>query len=150
TRSRRPCRSGRRRSSRAARSGSAARGHEVSAPGHARTHRYSESMTYDPWEPREAPAGTLPQRPADDPPFQSPVQERRGVLRRAGGGIAAGGLLALKLLGNLAFLFKFKFLFSFLISAALYTWAWGWQFGVGFILLLLVHEMGHVIQLKRE
>ena len=105
-------------------------------------------MTYDPWEPREAPTGTLPP-PADDPPFQSPVQEHRGLLRRAGGGIAAGGLLALKLIGNLAFLFKFKFLLSFLISAALYAWAWGWQFGVGFILLLMVHELGHVIQLKR-
>jgi len=107
-------------------------------------------MTYDPWEPREAPAGTLPPAPPEEPQFQSPVQEHRGLLRRAGGGIAAGGLLALKLLGNLAFLFKFKFLFSFLISAALYAWAWGWGFGVGFVLLLLIHEMGHVIQLKRE
>ena len=53
-------------------------------------------------------------------------------------------------IGNLAFLFKFKFLLSFLISAALYAWAWGWQFGVGFILLLLIHELGHVVQLKRE
>jgi Zn-dependent protease len=107
-------------------------------------------MTYDPWEPREASTGMLPPAPPDDPPFRSPVQEHRGLLRRMGGGIAAGGVLILKLLGNLAFLFKFKFLFSFLISAALYAWAWGWEFGVGFILLLLVHEMGHVIQLKRE
>jgi len=107
-------------------------------------------MTYDPWEPREAPAGTLPPAPPAEPPYQSPVQEHRGLLRRAGGGIAAGGLLVLKFLGNLAFLFKFKFLFSFLISAALYAWAWGWGFGVGFVLLLLIHEMGHVIQLKRE
>jgi len=107
-------------------------------------------MTYDPWEGRESPTGTLPAPPPEDPPFRSPLQERRGLLRRAGGGIAAGGLLALKLLGNLAFLFKFKFLLSFLISAALYTWAWGWQFGVGFLLLLMVHEMGHVIQLRRE
>jgi len=107
-------------------------------------------MTYDPWEPREAPAGTLPPAPPEDPPYQSPVQEHRGLLRRAGGGIAAGGLLVLKFLGNLAFLFKFKFLFSFLISAALYAWAWGWGFGVRFVLLLLIHVMGHVIQLKRE
>ncbi len=107
-------------------------------------------MTYDPWEPREASTGTLPHAPPEDPPYRSPVQEHRGLLRRAGGGIAAGGLLVLKFLGNLAFLFKFKFLFSFLISAALYAWAWGWGFGVGFVLLLLIHEMGHVIQLKRE
>ena len=73
-------------------------------------------MTYDPWEARESPTGTLPPRPPEDPPFQNPVQEHRGLLRRAGGGIAAGGLLALKLIGNLAFLFKFKFLLSFVIS----------------------------------
>jgi Zn-dependent protease len=107
-------------------------------------------MTYDPWEPREASAGTLPPAPPEEPAFPSPVQEHRGLLRRAGAGIAGGGVLVLKFLGNLAFLFKFKFLFSFLISAALYAWAWGWGFGVGFVLLLLVHEMGHVIQLKRE
>jgi len=107
-------------------------------------------MTYDPWEPRDAPSATLPPAPPEEPAFRSPVQEHRGLLRRAGGGIAAGGVLALKLLGNLAFLFKFKFLFTFLISAALYAWAWGWGFGVGFVLLLLIHEMGHVIQLRRE
>ena len=27
---------------------------------------------------------------------------------------------------------------------------WGWQFAVGFVVLLFVHEMGHVIQLRRE
>src|SRR5690349_8412444 len=95
-------------------------------------------MTDDPW------------RYETDPPFHSPVQEHRGLLRCAGGGIAAGGLVVLKFLGQFAFLFKAKFLFTFLISAALYAWAWGWQFGVGFIGLLLVHEMGHVIQLRRE
>jgi Zn-dependent protease len=107
-------------------------------------------MTYDPWEPRDAPSATLPPAPPEEPAFRSPVQEHRGLLRRAGGGIAAGGVLALKFLGNLAVLFKFKFLFTFLISAALYAWAWGWGFGVGFVLLLLIHEMGHVIQLRRE
>ncbi len=107
------------------------------AHGHARGQRYSESMTYDPWEPREAPDRNALAAARRDPPFQSPVQEHRGLLRRAGGGPSRPGLLALKLIGNLAFLFKFKFLLSFLISAALYTWAWGWQFGVGFVLLLL-------------
>src|SRR5512132_804078 len=127
TRSSRPSRSGRRRSSRAARSGSGARERDLRAHGHARGHRYSESMTYDPWETRDAPAGTLPPPPAEEPPFQSPVQEHRGLLRRLGGGAVGAGLLALKFLGQFAFLFKFKFLLSFLISAALYTLAWGWQ-----------------------
>src|SRR5205823_8899095 len=33
---------------------------------------------------------------------------------------------------------------------AAYSLIWGWQFAIGFVLLLLVHEMGHVIQLRRE
>ena len=37
-----------------------------------------------------------------------------------------------------------------LVSVAAYSLIWGWKFAVGFVLLLLVHEMGHVIQLRRE
>jgi len=37
-----------------------------------------------------------------------------------------------------------------LVSIAAYSFIWGWRFAVGFVLLLLVHEMGHVIQLRRE
>jgi Zn-dependent protease len=39
---------------------------------------------------------------------------------------------------------------SMLVSIGAYALIWGWKFGVGFVLLLLVHEMGHVIQLRRE
>ena len=39
---------------------------------------------------------------------------------------------------------------SMFVSIAAYTVLWGWQFAVGFVALLLVHEMGHVIQLRRE
>jgi Zn-dependent protease len=39
---------------------------------------------------------------------------------------------------------------SMLVSIAAYSLLWGWKFAVGFVLLLLVHEMGHVIQLRRE
>ena len=39
---------------------------------------------------------------------------------------------------------------SMLVSIGAYALIWGWKFAVGFVLLLLVHEMGHVIQLRRE
>ena len=39
---------------------------------------------------------------------------------------------------------------TMLVSIAAYSLIWGWKFAVGFVLLLLVHEMGHVIQLRRE
>jgi Zn-dependent protease len=47
-------------------------------------------------------------------------------------------------------LLKFKFLFSIFVSAAFYVWFGGWWFGVGLIVLLFVHEMGHVLEAKRQ
>jgi Zn-dependent protease len=37
-----------------------------------------------------------------------------------------------------------------LVSVAAYSLIWGWWFAVGFVVLLFVHEMGHVIALRRE
>jgi Zn-dependent protease len=37
-----------------------------------------------------------------------------------------------------------------LVSVAAYSLFWGWRFAVGFVLLMFLHEMGHVIQLRRE
>ncbi|MGN6378824.1 MAG: site-2 protease family protein [Gaiellales bacterium] len=109
-------------------------------------------MSSDPWsgsvwEPTERPPA--PAEP--EPEFRTPVKPERGILRRIGSAIVAAALAVLKFGGLiLSGLLKFKFLFSFLISAGLYAWVWGWRFGIGFILLLLIHEMGHVIQLRRE
>jgi Zn-dependent protease len=51
---------------------------------------------------------------------------------------------------------KFKFLifgalktsFSMLLMIWVYSWMFGWLFAVGFVFLLLVHEMGHVVAAK--
>ena len=37
-----------------------------------------------------------------------------------------------------------------LVSVAAYSLFWGWTFAAGFVLLIFVHEMGHVVQLRRE
>jgi Zn-dependent protease len=47
-------------------------------------------------------------------------------------------------------LLKFKFLLSMFVSAAFYVWFGGWWFGIGLVLLLFVHEMGHVLEAKRQ
>jgi len=39
---------------------------------------------------------------------------------------------------------------SMAVSVAAYSLIWGWTFALGFVVLLFVHEMGHVIQLRRE
>lgn len=64
--------------------------------------------------------------------------------------LAPLALLLAKLKTVLLFIFKFKFLLTFAASIALYWSLWGWRFGVGFVLLILLHEMGHYIDIKRR
>ena len=81
-----------------------------------------------------------------------PVQERTGW-RRLLGPLAVIGAGLAKFKGVLLLLPKLKLLTtsgSMLVSVAAYSLIWGWKFAAGFVLLLLVHEMGHVIQLRRE
>ena len=47
-------------------------------------------------------------------------------------------------------LFKFKSLFSFVAFFGFYWTLWGARFGVGFAVLILIHEMGHFIDIKRR
>ena len=71
----------------------------------------------------------------------------RRLWRRLWAPIAAFGAFVAKF--GVALL-KFKFLFSMFVSAAFYVWLGGWWFGVGLIVLLFVHEMGHVLEAKRQ
>lgn len=83
-------------------------------------------------------------------PGQPPVNPLRRAWQRIIGTLAAVGAFLAKF-GVL--LVKLKYLTvigSMLVSIAAYTWLWGWPFAVGFVLLMLVHEMGHVIVLKRQ
>lgn len=47
-------------------------------------------------------------------------------------------------------LWKFKFLLSFVAFFGVYWQFWGWKFGLGFAFLVLIHEMGHFIDIKRR
>src|SRR5205814_10223411 len=79
--------------------------------------------------------------------------ERRTLRNRIGGGIAALGVLLAKFKGVLLLLPKLKILTtsgSMLVSVGAYALIWGWKFAIGFVLLIFVHEMGHVLQLRRE
>ena len=48
----------------------------------------------------------------------------------------------------LLLIFKLKFLLSFAGFIGVYWGLWGWKFGVGFACLILLHEMGHYIDIK--
>jgi Zn-dependent protease len=65
------------------------------------------------------------------------AQERRGLLDRLVGlAVLAGGFA------------KFS---AFFVSFAVYSlWFKSWQFGLGFVLLILVHELGHVVEARRQ
>ncbi|TMJ94072.1 MAG: site-2 protease family protein [Actinobacteria bacterium] len=90
-------------------------------------------------------------------PQYEPVREEKSLLKRIGGGLAAVGLvlakLGAKLKGVLLLAPKLKLLTtsgSMLVSIGAYSLIWGFRFAVGFVLLLLIHELGHVFQLRRE
>ncbi len=104
-----------------------------------------------------------PHKPFDEPagnPFGEPSrgQAAGGSLRkRLGSALAAAAALVAKFFsaikGVLLLLPKAKLLTTAgtaLVSVAAYTLFWGWAFAVGLVVLLFIHEMGHVIQLRRE
>jgi len=51
---------------------------------------------------------------------------------------------------TLGAIFKLKFLFSFAAFLGVYWTLYGPKFGLGFAILILIHEMGHFIDLKRR
>jgi Zn-dependent protease len=95
-----------------------------------------------------------PVPPPGEPYVAPPLQPERKTLRnRAGGAVAALAVLLGKFKGVLLLLPKLKILSTsgtMLVSVGAYALIWGWKFAFGFVLLLFVHEMGHVIQLRRE
>ena len=99
-------------------------------------------------EPQALAEMVVPREPAgQDPP---PKRSWRGRLTAVGAAVLA--LLAklkaiLLVLGNLKLVTTAG---TMAVSVAAYSVLWGWTFALGFVVLLLVHEMGHVIQLRRE
>jgi Zn-dependent protease len=112
-----------------------------------------DDVTTHGWLPAEQPSATLRSRePSPTPP--APRGEERPTLRRILTPLLVLGALLLKF-GKAALLIlpKAKILTTsgtMLVSVAAYSLIWGWKFALGFVVLLFVHEMGHVIQLRRE
>jgi Zn-dependent protease len=113
--------------------------------------------TAAPVRPAAPPSSAV--HPGEDP-FGEPArrpQPVRSLRKRIGSALAAVAALFAKFFaaikGALLLLPKLKLLTTggtALVSVAAYSLFWGWTFAAGFVVLLLVHEMGHVIQLRRE
>jgi len=69
------------------------------------------------------------------------------------GALAAIVAFAAKFKAIILLLPKLKLLTTvgtMVVSVAAYSFVFGWPFAVGFVVLIFVHEMGHVIALRRE
>jgi Zn-dependent protease len=77
-----------------------------------------------------------------------PIHPRSGLrhsLERIGSVAVAIGLAAVK------YGFVFAKFFSFFISVAAFSfWFHSWTFALGFVLMIAVHEMGHVVEARRQ
>jgi Zn-dependent protease len=97
----------------------------------------------------------------DSTPFETQHQTNHKWwprLKKALGPVAVAGVLIAKFFAKLKFVLlpALKFLPILLKSGGtmllmiwIYAAMWGWKFGVGFVLLLLVHETGHLVVAKK-
>ena len=74
----------------------------------------------------------------------------RDLVRKFLAPILAVGFLVLKYGAVLLKLKVFTTAASMLVSIAAYAWIWGLPFAVGFGALVFVHELGHVLELRRQ
>lgn len=93
--------------------------------------------------------------------YPEPNRERppaEGGWKKALGSLGVVGLLLLKFGAKVKFLILplVKFLpvilksgGSMLLMVGVYTAIWGWKYAVGFVVLLLVHECGHLVAAKQ-
>ena len=108
-------------------------------------------------------AGTDLAEPEPAPPVE-PVVERdyqpvhpepgwKSFGRKLIAPFVALGLLIWKAAPFFAALFKLKLFATagtMAVSIAAYALLWGWKFGVALVLLIFVHELGHVFELRRQ
>lgn len=81
---------------------------------------------------------------------ESHPPHQRSPWRKWGAALAAVGALAMKFKAVLIAAVKFLPLLlktggTMLLSIGVYAMMWGWKFAVGFVVLLFVHECGHLV-----
>lgn len=99
-------------------------------------------MTDDAWQPQPPPEWAQnPAQPVDPERFKVRAKRALAPLVGIGAFLAKFGIVLIKvksvvLIGSMA------------VSVAAYASIWGWKFALGFVLLIFVHEMGHVVVLR--
>jgi Zn-dependent protease len=99
--------------------------------------------TGEPTPAYAVPSSQPSSRPLAAPPsLGTRLKQLFGPVIALGAAIAKWGVI----------IFKFKLFVvagSMVVSVAAYATIFGWKFAVGFVLLILVHELGHVVALRR-
>jgi Zn-dependent protease len=88
-----------------------------------------------------------------DLPFNAPPANtsptKKSPNSKAAAGLGAIGLMLLKFKTLFFDLAKGTTLLSMLLSFGVYWTIWGWKFALGLVLSIYIHEMGHVIALRK-
>jgi Zn-dependent protease len=112
--------------------------------------RLLKSRRSSPEDSGPIPAGRMAEMEQYEQEFRNydPIQPRGTNWRKLLERIWAPIAVALGVLLKFGFaVFKF---FSIFISVAAYALIWGWKFAIGFVALILIHEMGHFFEAKRQ
>jgi Zn-dependent protease len=108
---------------------------------------------YEPAEAPEAQSFPVPDPYADGERGYEPIKPRSGLYdlgRKLLAPVIALGFLIVKFGGLLLKLKVVTTGLSMVVSVAAYAWLWGLPFAIGFVLLIFVHELGHVLELRRQ
>jgi Zn-dependent protease len=85
---------------------------------------------------------------------QASAQDQKGkpsaAWARKLGPLGPIAIVLVKSKSLLVAVFKLKFLLSFFSFIAIYVTLFGWRYGVGISICILIHEMGHFIDIKRR
>jgi Zn-dependent protease len=126
------------------------------------------SDTGHPWTPDEyapdkSPVMNLPApayrplpREGQAPEPLEPIHQHgpvRKLLSEAAAALVAVGALLLKFKSAVLVIFKLKMFtmaLTMIASIVVYGRLWGWTFALGFVLLLFVHEAGHLLEARRQ
>ena len=97
----------------------------------------------------QVPPAYRPTDPAPEHPEPGTTSPSTGTrVKRARGPVAGVGAFLAKFGAVLIKLKSLVVVGSMAVSVAAYASLWGWKFALGFVLLIFVHEMGHVVVLR--
>ncbi len=105
--------------------------------------------TLDPQQAKSGLAGGSVDQPAPSPDAPAPQKPQHPWAKRLGP-LAPLAIVAVKFKSLVFAVFKLKFLFSFAAFIGMYWALFGAWFGIGFALMILLHEMGHYVEVKRR